>query len=216
LKWYFAHASVGENILEGLAELHKADPNTYPIRAIPTEGNCPTTTEPGVIYEHNRGNPSWRAKFDGFHSAVSKEWHSPLVNVAVNKLCYIDQHASLRYYLNSMTSLEAACPQTVLVFTTIPLTVAEDGDNYLRNAFNTRLREWCRANGRILFDLADLEAHDPDGAACQFNYRGKVCQRLSKHYTVDGGHLENSQGRQLVAKGWYALGLAVAEMTKEK
>jgi len=39
------------------------------------------------------------------------------VNIAMNKLCYIDQHASFKYYLHSMTNLEAAFPQTVFVYT---------------------------------------------------------------------------------------------------
>ena len=85
-----------------------------------------------------------------------------------------------------------------------------DGDNYLRNAFNDRLREWTRQNGRVLFDLADIEAHDPSGKVCAFSYRNKTCQRLCESYTTDGGHL-NPAGRQLVARGFYALAAALVE-----
>ena len=128
----------------------------------------------------------------------------------MNKLCYIDQGASFKYYLHSMTNLESEFPDTVLVYATIPLTTATDGDNFLRNAFNDRLREWVRLNGRVLYDIADIEAHGPDGKPCTFDYRNKTCQKLSDQYTTDGGHL-NEKGRQAVARGFYALSAALIE-----
>lgn len=214
LKWYFAHASVGANIMDGIADLHQTDAQTYQLRGAAAGASPPGATQPGTIYEHLRGNPGWKAKFDLFHSCVSNGWRFPLIDVAMNKLCYIDQQASLTYYINSMTNLEAACPQTVFVYTTMPLMTSEDGDNVLRNLFNTRLREWCRANGRVLFDIADIEAHDPSGALCTFASRGKQWPRLCSSYTRDGGHL-NNEGRQLVARGFYALGAALVERKLE-
>ncbi|HWX18573.1 MAG TPA: hypothetical protein VN578_01580 [Candidatus Binatia bacterium] len=214
LKCYFAHASVGENMMDGIGDLHQLDATSYQFRAVSATGTPPAPTQPGAIYEHNRGNPGWKAKFDGFHSCVSNGWRFPAVDIAMNKLCFIDQTASLTYYLNSMANLESAYPETVFVYTTMPLTTAEDADNHLRNLFNNRLRDWCRTRGRVLFDLADIEAHDPSGAPCTFTFKGKVSQRLCSRYTQDGGHL-NSEARQLVARGFYALGAAVAARTTQ-
>ena len=214
LKWYFAHASVGANLMDGIADLHRLDPAACQLRGVPSQAAPPTATEAGVIYEHNRGNPGWKAKFNQFHDCVTGGWRAPRVNVVVNKLCYIDQAASVNYYINSMTNLEAACPETMVVYTTMPLMTGEDGDNYLRHGFNNRLREWCRANGKALLDLADIEAHDPKGAPCTFNYRGQTCQKLCADYTTDGGHL-NEAGRQLVARGFYALGAALVNRGAE-
>src|SRR5437879_13299747 len=87
---------------------------------------------------------------------------------------------------------------------------ASDGDNYLRNAFNDRLREWVRQNGRVLFDIADIETHGLDGKPSTFQYRNKTCQRLCDEYTTDGGHL-NEKGRQAVAGGFYAMSAALTE-----
>jgi hypothetical protein len=214
LKWYFAHASVGANIMDGIADLHELDPALYQLRGVKSGETPPAATEAGVIYEHNRGNPGWKAKFDKFHACVSGGWRAPRVNIVVNKLCYIDQTASVNYYINSMTNLEAACPSTTLVYTTIPLMTDPDMLNYLRNGFNRRLRDWCRANGKVLLDIADIEAHDPKGAPCTFNYHGKACQKLCADYTKDGGHL-NEQGRQLVARGFYALAAALVNRGAE-
>src|ERR1051326_1747776 len=94
--------------------------------------------------------------------------------------------------------------------TTMPLMTDADSDNFLRNAFNDRLREWTRQNGRVLFDIADIETHDPNGKPCTFQYRNKTYQKLCDSYTKDGGHL-NEAGRQLVAKGFSALAAAVVE-----
>jgi hypothetical protein len=210
LKWYFAHASVGANMMDGITDLHATEKAFYPFHSVSGDRTPPASTQGGVIYEHNRGNPGWKSKFDLFENCVSNGWHSPKVDFVMNKLCYIDQGASFKYYIQSMTNLEAAFPDTAFVYTTVPLMTSTDGDNFLRNAFNDRVRDWTRQNGRILFDIADIEAHAPDGKECTFSYRGKSCQRLSEQYTKDGGHL-NEQGRQLVARGFYALAAAVEE-----
>jgi len=210
LKWYFAHASVGANMMDGVSDLHTMNKGLYPFEGIAADKTPPASTQAGTLYEHNRGNPGWKAKFDGFQSCVSNGWRYPTIDIAINKLCYIDQHASFKYYLHSMTNLEAAFSETMIVYMTMPLMTDADSDNFLRNTFNDRLREWTRQNGRILFDIADIEAHDPDGNLCTFQYRNKTYQKLCDSYTRDGGHL-NESGRRLVAKGFYALAAALIE-----
>jgi len=54
-----------------------------------------------------------------------------------------------------------------------------DADNFLRNAFNDRVREWTRQNGRVLFDIADIEAHDSAGKVCTFQYREQDMQNCA-------------------------------------
>jgi len=209
LKWYFAHASVGANMMDGVADLHQLDPHSFQFKAISAHAAPPAATQPGAIYEHQRGNPGWRTKFDMFHACVSNGWHFPRVDIAMTKLCYIDEHASFHYYVNSMANLQAAYPKTIFVYTTMPLMTAENGDNVLRNIYNARVREWCRDHGGVLFDIADIEAHDPSGTPCTFKYRSKTWQKLCDNYSRDGGHL-NTEGRHLVARGFYALGAALS------
>jgi hypothetical protein len=139
LKWYFAHASVGANMVDGLNDLNKKDGGTYPYTTFFCDKAPPAETKSDMVYEHNRGNPGWKAKFDQFESCVSNGWHFPKVDVVMNKLCYIDQLASFKYYIRSMTNLEAAFPDTVFVYMTMPLTTAEDADNGLRNGFNDQV-----------------------------------------------------------------------------
>jgi hypothetical protein len=208
MKWYFAHASVGANMVDGLTDLRKSNGSSYPYETFFCDKTPAADTKAGTIYEHNRGNPGWKAKFDQFESTVSNGWHFPKVDIVMNKLCYIDQLASSKYYIHSMTNLEAAFPQTTFVYMTMPLTTSEDMENSLRHGFNERVREWTRGNGRVLFDIADIEAHDSKGQGSTFTRRNKICQKLCSEYTEDGGHL-TEKGRQLVARGFYALAAAL-------
>ena len=121
LKWYFAHASVGVNMMDGVADLRAMSTNLYQFRGASEDEVPPTATLTGMVYEYDRGNPGWQAKVDDFEAYVSNGWRFPKVNLAVNKFCYIDQTASLNYYLSLMSNLEAAFPETVFVHTTIPL-----------------------------------------------------------------------------------------------
>lgn len=208
-RWLFTHASVGGNIIEGLADLHTASPGRYRL-VTDTAGDGssvyspPATTVPGTIYDANRGNPGWSEKFAIFDSAVrTSGWHAPKVDMIMNKLCFIDQDANPTNYIASMTALERDYPGTVLVYTTMPLMDNEDADNCLRNDYNNVVRAHCQTNQGVLLDIADIESHDPAGNPITFTNQGKVYQKLNSNYSSDGGHL-NTAGEQRVALGWYA------------
>ncbi len=221
-RFYFAHASVGENMVHGLADLHRDRPDHYRLVPEPAGAVPPESTAAGRVYEASRGNPGWRGKIDAFAAAVNGGWHDPKVDVVLNKFCYIDQDADFDEYVRSMAALEAAHPGTAFVYMTIPLK-ASDGflrdllttsgktENRLRNEFNDRLRTWALAHDKVVFDVADIEAHDPDGRACRFKFKGREYQSLYEGYTADGRHLDDAShlGRQQVAKGFYAVAAAL-------
>ncbi len=210
-KWFFAHASVGGNMMSGIADLHSSNTNFYRIESVSDDGTPPATTQARRVYEYNRGNPGWQPKFDDFTVSVSNGWRFPKINFALNKLCFIDPDADVNYYINSMTSLEGHFPETVFLYATIPLTTSSDSDNYLRNVYNDTLRGWCASNNRVLFDIADIEAHETNGTEHTFTYSGRTCQLLYDGYTTDGGHLDDAGnvGRKQVAKGFYAIAAAL-------
>ena len=209
LRWFFAHASVGEWMKEGIGDLHQANPNFYQLQYAAATDTAPAATQPGLIYEYMRGNPGWPSKVDGFENYVSGGWHAPLIDVAMNKMCWIDQAADVNYYINSMTHLESAYPQTVFVYATMPLDTSASVDNYERNVYNDTLRNWCRTNNRVLFDIADMEAHDTHGTPVTFTFNNQVCQKLFQGYTSDSGHPDSVYARQLLARGFYALAAAL-------
>jgi len=216
LKWYFAHASVGQNMTNGLGGLHNLNTNLYQFQSVSEDSNPPATTQTGMIYEYMRGNPPSQEKFDKFQTYISNGWCYPKINLAMNKLCFIDQTADLNYYIKSMTNLEAAFPQTLFVYATMPLMNTTDVNNYLRNVYNDGLRAWVLTNNRVLYDIADIEAHDGTGALHTFTLSNRVCQLLCDSYTTDGGHLDSTNAQQLVARGFYALCAALFAVDRDK
>jgi Bacterial Ig domain len=243
--WYFAHASVGECIAEGVTNLHLANPGFYEFNMADVTNVPPGSTTAGVIYNDYRGNLAgngdysgdWQWKVAYFQTAVSNGWHYPKVNIALNKFCFIDiWYATdssdvatlLNTYLNSMLSLEAAYPQTVFVYATMPITTlnysyesldSEPNCDYWRNVFNNNLRSWCASNNRVLFDIADIEAYDyTNGNLVTFTYDGSTCQELWAGDNQggdqccgevgDGAHPTNYGAEELLARGFYAIAAA--------
>ncbi|SPE50826.1 hypothetical protein SBV1_1220023 [Verrucomicrobia bacterium] len=243
-KWYFAHASVGECIMEGLTNLNRANPGFYQWLGANASSVPPGSTAPGVIYQDDRGNLAgngnysgdWQWKVAYYQTAVSNGWHYPAVNLALSKFCFLDiWYATsssavttlLDSYLSSMVGLEAAYPQTVFVYSTMPVTDlnysyenidTEPTCDYWRNVYNNSLRAWCVANDRVLFDIADIEAHDNSGNLVTFTYDGLLCEELFSGDNQggdqccgevgDGAHPTNFGAEELLAQGLYAVAAA--------
>ena len=213
--WLFTHASVGGNMIDGMNALHAGNATRYKLLIAWVGDNGsraydpPASTVPGTIYDCNRGNPGWQAKVTYFDNSVrTSGWHRPAVVAALDKLCYIDQAANAVTYLNSMAALEASYPATRFVYATMPLMTSSDSDNVLRNQYNTAVRAYCTSNGRLLLDIADIEAYDPNGVQYTFVSGGQTYQRMYPGYSSDGGHL-SATGSQRVALGWYAAAAAL-------
>ncbi len=216
-RWLFAHASVGENIIGGMVTLNTANPVRYQLKFV-TSGNGsaiyapPANTGPGTVYDGSRGNPGWAAKYTLFDDAVrTLGWHYPKIDMAMDKLCFIDDAAQVNVYLASMTALENDYPATKFIYTTQPLQASSipGSANIAYWHYNQAVRQHCSANGRILFDIADIESHDPQGNAITFTDQGLTYERLYSGYAADIGHL-NAAGSERVALAWYALAATLA------
>jgi hypothetical protein len=213
MNYFFAHASVGGNMISGLANLRASNTARYKLISVSDDGTPPATTSEGRVYEYSRGNPAWQDKVDGFKTYMTNGWAGK-VDIVLNKFCYIDPTADLTYYAisntngSAMAQLEAAYGSTKFVYATIPLTTDSDSDNILRNNFNGQLRTWCLANNKLLYDIADIEAWDSSGNPVTFTSGGQTYQKLWSGYAADAGHL-NVDGAKQVALGFYAIGAAM-------
>ena len=238
LRWFFSHASVGGNMITGMNVLRQTDTNRYRltiynydgdnsdgayhggIETIGTEGEAdfsaalaPATSN-GLIYECLRGNPAWDNKIVCFSNSVALSgWRFPAVNVAMNKFCWIDPDASPSEYCAAMSAIEAAYPETLFVYLTMPLTTETDGsDNDARNAFNRYVRSYCTAGNKWLLDLADVEAWSTNGVQDTYVSGSTTNQRMVSAYAVnagDGNYHLNASGRRQAALAWYALATAL-------
>ncbi len=64
-------------------------------------------------------------------------------------------------YLNTMNALEADFPNVTFVYMTGHLDGTGESGALHRN--NEQIRNFVRANNKVLFDFADIESYDPDG-----------------------------------------------------
>lgn len=204
----FGHQSVGQNILDGIAELAHTG---VAVPRVLVDLNQPTDAAPGVTLAHFRvgKNGAPLTKIHDFERTVMGD-AGRRAQAALFKFCYVDlrdanQVAPLfEAYLQMTERLQRERPDLVLAHVTMPLRSVPTGivatarrllgqrhpqsaANAARHAFNELLRERC-GSVAPLFDLAAIESGGRDAAP-----------RLLPLYTDDGGHL-NRQGRQVVAE----------------
>lgn len=187
---YLEHASVGSNISGGLDALETAD----------------TSYDRTNFVFYGRGNPVWQAKIDDFYTRVTSNTPSASdYNALTMKYCYIDIYADFEYYRDRMLALEALYPGAIFVWWTMPI---ETSSVSYRQNFNDSVRAYCSANNKILFDIADIECHTPEGVK-QTDSSGR--EVLYSAYTSDGGHL-NTAGAQRVARAFWQLAYVISQL----
>lgn len=223
LRIYFGHQSVGANILDGLDALARQRPDRY---AVAIEGYA-STWKLGRMLE---GDPLQRVSTGGIaHFPVGKNGdgegkvrdflhrageRGQTADVAMMKLCYVDfpsgktTNASadparlFATYRDAMERLEQDNPKMRMVWWTAPLT---NRDNQVREQFNTLVRAYAKDKGKVLFDLADIESHAPNGRPMA----DQVGPVLYSGYTDDGGHL-TGRGQMRAARAWWWLAARLA------
>ncbi|MCL1918922.1 MAG: hypothetical protein FWG14_11495 [Peptococcaceae bacterium] len=233
--YFFAHGSLGGNIVEGLSELHTDNAALYSLTIETLRSSTPDPppeVQPGTVYAVNRGNQSTDNKRSWFDSYMDKGWGRK-VTAVLNKYSYRDSdtfnsksdkidmiltfddnlkraRAEAESYTYSMGTIQLENPDLKVVFTTMPLVPRDDRANMMRYAFNQWIRDYCQTNGYFLLDIADIESHYPDGTPNTgfFAPADSSFEQMVSLYTSDGGHL-NVDGKRLVAKAWYAMAVAV-------
>lgn len=212
---FFAHHSVGDNILDGVSDL-MVGLSYKPLQVIESTN----VEKNGVIYHSRVGkNGDPISKIEGFSTLVRNSVGNK-ADVAFFKFCYVDfspetdAEAVFMKYRETIDSLQDSYPNTRFIHVTVPLTTQEYGlktflkgilgrinweieSNLVRERFNRMIREEYAGQG-LVFDLASVESTLPDGKRLQFQHNGEMYYALAPEYTIDGGHL-NSLGRRRVA-----------------
>ena len=167
-------------------------------------------------FEDNaRGNPGAEAKIDYLYSSMTDpgcgHYHNPVdYDAMMMKFCYIDDACSgfssvtemFEYHRDRINELQTMFPGTVIVWWTMPICTT---GNTTRDQYNTLIRYYCRANNRILFDIADIESHDPAGNAVT----DSTGEYMYSAYSDEGGHL-NSTGALRMAKAFWMLAYRIS------
>ena len=220
---YFAHGTVGTNIVAGLCAVQCRKPA---INIDAMGYNEPDKTDatprsvfdsPGIVDAQSgkAGNPE--QKIDDF----AKFLRSPegtKVDIALLKFCYsdigrtTDTDALVDRYGKMVEQLKRDRPDLRIITCTVPLKSEEagtkarmkklvgagsDASNAARGRYNDAIRK--RFPAAQLFDIAAIESRKPDGGEATVVVSGKRVQTLAAEYTEDGAHL-NQTGQMLLAR----------------
>jgi hypothetical protein len=221
----FGHQSVGFNIVEGMKDILKGNPQ---IKMNIIESVTPwKVIKPSFIHFPIGENTIPQSKINAFLSTIQKD-SSERADIAFFKFCFVDIISNtdvynlFENYKTTMENLKQAFPKTTFVYVTEPLTSEPSGirrfakkakylikqlmqdqtnnfsDNIRRNEFNELLKKQYEGKAPI-FDIANIESTFPDGQRSVFSEDGKNYFSLVPDYTDDGGHL-NKFGRKIVAE----------------
>jgi hypothetical protein len=203
LATFFNHKSIGNNILDGIADLQSQNPGRYSISVQSSNG-----TSPGINHYQAGSNGAPLTKIDGFAAQVKDGHDTGMLKFCTGDCPCIQGDTPIDQvwaaYRDMMIAEQAEHPGTVLVWWTWPLIANNHSRAYCNEElaeFNDAVRAYIAANGGVLFDIADIESHDPGGNPV--DYEG--WEAAYPDYTSDGAHL-NETGRQRVARAmWWLL-----------
>jgi hypothetical protein len=222
MRTFFAHQSVGADILAGIEQL--ARDGSHVARVLDL-AQARAAIEPDlthsrlIIHQRIGANREPLTKIAAFRDVLDAK-HRPEVDVALLKFCYVDimtqaeAEALWRHYETAIEELSTAHPGVQLVHCTVPLRSLPEGPyawlrrtlghrhpgiaaNRARDWFNRKLRERF-GPGHRLFDLAALESRRANGKPCELIDAGTPVPSLAREWTYDGGHL-NDRGRTMAA-----------------
>ena len=106
-------------------------------------------------------------------------------------------------YLVPMNQLETEYPGVTFVYMTGHVDHYDDADN---KAANQMIRDYCRANGKVLYDFADIECYDPDGTFYEFPHDNCNYYASASSTTSLGNWATAWQGSHTEGVDWYDCG----------
>jgi hypothetical protein len=210
---YFEHASVGENVVNGLESMAAASSSRFTYTAQSWSFDDDTIGAAISLWfssnngfgDNMRGNPGFADKLLRFNSRIRTAGFASLIDAASFKFCFIDNNYSgtAQDAFNSvrtiMESLESDYPNITFFWWTMPLTTSGD---QARDGYNALVRAYCTANNKFLLDIADIECHSPAGVR-QTDTNGY--EMLYGDYSSDGGHLNAYESNIRVSRAYWVM-----------
>ncbi len=216
-KVFFAHQSVGQNLVDGVTKL--AFDEHVMLRVVPYKPGA--LSEPGLVHAPNGVNGQPETKLRGFGELLAQ---ADGADLAAMKLCYVDfspetdAGALFEKFKAAHAEVKQQHPGLKVMVITTPLTTVQRGlkatlknalgggaygerENVKRHQFNELLRKEYQGK-EPFFDLAALEAGS-GSAGCSFERDGQKWPCLRDELTDDGGHL-NTTGQRQLATAWVA------------
>jgi hypothetical protein len=157
----YGHTSYGSQLTAGMAGLSswKGPPYTY--SAPGTGSGLDLRDNPFTSDQRDLGYPDFAAWADETRSYLNAHREINVVVWSWESQVSTATEADINGYLNLMNTLETEYPEVKFVYMTGHLDGTGPSGNL--HARNEQIRAYCRNNGKILYDFADIEAYDPDG-----------------------------------------------------
>ena len=165
----YGHTSHGSQLVTGMTAVQQQYGSLYAFVRYGTGGALDLRDTP-FSGASDLGNPdftSWATATRNYLNA------NPTVNVVIWSWCGQVSGATdvnINTYLSLMSQLETQYPNVKFVYMTGHLDGGGAAGNL--NLRNEQIRTYCRNNGKILFDFADIESYDPDRAQNYMTLRG--------------------------------------------
>lgn len=172
LRIAYGHTSHGSQIIDGMAGLAGFRGSRYAFDASGAGGalELRDTPFPGA---NDLGSPSRTAWAGATRTYLDMH---PEINVVMWSWCgqvSDATEADIDTYLRLMDTLEDEYPEVRFVYMTGHLDgTGQEGNLHRRNE---QIRQYCRKNGKILYDFADIETYDPDGVFYGDRYPDDAC-----------------------------------------
>ena len=211
----FAHMSVGEDILSGLALENSKLQEPIVVRKIEATSQI-NTQNTGISQIKIGANDQPTQKIANFRRFLFSNNNGKSFDLVGLKFCFVDItnktdiHALLNEYNALVKNVKERYPHIKFVHFTVPLTtryeslmgrikklVLGDQDNIRRNSYNELLCETYK--NQSIIDIAKIESSYPDGSRMQHSYFETIHYSLIPAYTTDGGHLNDLGKKRVVA-----------------
>jgi len=171
LRIAYGHTSHGSQLVTGMNALESWNSSLY--------GGLDLRDQPfsGASDLGNPDRTAWATATRNYLNA------HPQINVVIWSWCgqvSDATEANINTYLNLMNALEADYPSVRFVYMTGHLDGGGATGNL--NLRNQQIRNYCQTNNKILFDFADIESYDPQGAT---NY---MALGANDNCDYSGGH----------------------------
>lgn len=221
-KFLFSDRSVGDNIDLYLNCLQSAtswasSPN-YCRKDSQTPARILFNPDPTL---YNRSNWTHMFESGNYYYDITQYWIQSIVMPNINNYdVFLQQFSYLatdngsniaNYFLRTdpnhfnivnYEGLISANPNKKFVFSTTSL--ARIIGTPESDAFNTLMRQYASDTNQPLFDMADIESHDGNGAPCSYNGHPAICPTYTTE--TSGGHLGSySEGGIRIVKAIWVL-----------
>jgi hypothetical protein len=217
-KIFFAHMSVGTNIIDGIEAFLQKHPD---VSLAPVKTSNPADMHLPTLYHTELGhNAEPFLKINSFCSLLNRI-QPAAPDIVLMKFCYVDiiwntdVTVLFNAYQKAINDLKTQMPYTLFLHCTVPLESTpisvkrkckeiakaflyrptRTDNNYKRMQFNEMLRKTWSAEQ--ILDIAQIESTTPEGFLCCKVQRGQKIPFLCTNYTSDGGHLNNMGAQRI-------------------